>query len=214
MDGRTLNDTRRQLHELVETQRWMHHVGDLDGRKLMTFPLDRPLAPLSRAERLSRLGPRFDPSIFGGIFGGPSYSLTPNHPHNDAPLAGLSVSGADIFDAFRAQVLWAPPRPQSSGNSVFRQISFTLTVSPTARTLVSINLSGKAWPGMTGHLSVLYKNGTLAIPISAFVSHTIDLTFVAENPLAGVAMTLEAGIQLLSFDSMSLVTLPPVLSQG
>jgi hypothetical protein len=206
-----VKETRRRLNELAETQHWVHHVADLDSGKILTFPLDRPVTPLSRAERLSRLGHSFDPSIFGGIFGGPSYSLSPNHPHNDSPLAGLSVSGADIFDAFRDQVIWSPPQNTNDANFIFRQINFTLTVSPSARSLASINLSGKAWPGMVGHLRVLYKNGSLQIPIDAYVSHTVDLTFDSGNQFASIAMTLEAGIQLLEFDSMSLVTLPPLL---
>jgi hypothetical protein len=64
---------------------------------------------------------------------------------------------------------------------------------------------------MVGHLRVLYKNGSLQIPIDAYVSHTVDLTFDSGNQFASIAMTLEAGIQLLEFDSMSLVTLPPLL---
>jgi hypothetical protein len=117
-----VKETRRQLNELAETQHWVHHVADLDSGKILTFPLDRPVTPLSRAERLSRLGHSFDPSIFGGIFGGPSYSLSPNHPHNDSPLAGLSVSGADIFDAFRDQVIWSPPQTANDADFIFRQI--------------------------------------------------------------------------------------------
>jgi hypothetical protein len=206
-----VKETRRRLNELAETQHWVHHVADLDSGKILTFPLDRPVTPLSRAERLSRLGHSFDPSIFGGIFGGPSYSLSPNHPHNDSPLAGLSVSGADIFDAFRDQVIWSPPQNANDANFIFRQINFILTVSPIARSLASINLSGKGWPGMVGHLRVLYKNGSLQIPIDAYVSHTVDLTFDSGNQFASIAMTLEAGIQLLEFDSMSSVTLPPLL---
>jgi hypothetical protein len=65
-----------------------------------------------------------------------------------------------------------------------------------------------------GHLRVLYKNGSLQIPIDAYVSHTVDLTFDSGNQFASIAMTLEASIQLLEFDSMSLVTLPPVLDPG
>jgi hypothetical protein len=206
-----VKETRRRLNELAETQHWVHHVADLDSGKILTFPLDRPVTPLSRAERLSRLGHSFDRSIFGGIFGGPSYSLSPNHPHNDSPLAGLSVSGADIFDAFRDQVIWSPPQNANDANFIFRQINFILTVSPIARSLASINLSGKGWPGMVGHLRVLYKNGSLQIPIDAYVSHTVDLTFDSGNQFASIAMTLEAGIQLLEFDSMSSVTLPPLL---
>jgi hypothetical protein len=78
---------RRRLHELAETQGWVHHVANLDTGQLLTFPLDRPVAPLSRAERLSRLGHFFDPSIFGG----PRYKLTARTPYQASPKAGLII---------------------------------------------------------------------------------------------------------------------------
>lgn len=31
---------RRRLHELAETQRWVHHVVDLDSGEVLTTPLD------------------------------------------------------------------------------------------------------------------------------------------------------------------------------
>src|ERR1043166_824884 len=45
---------RRRLHELAARQHWVHHVGDLDSGEVLTTQLDRPVMPLSRAERLSR----------------------------------------------------------------------------------------------------------------------------------------------------------------
>lgn len=63
----------RRLAELSERQGWVHHVVDADTGEVLTTPLDRPLAPLSRAERLARLGHRIDlPSPWG-----PVYRLTP-----------------------------------------------------------------------------------------------------------------------------------------
>jgi hypothetical protein len=50
----------RRLAELSERQGWVHHVVDADTGEVLTTPLDRPLAPLSRAERLARLGHRID----------------------------------------------------------------------------------------------------------------------------------------------------------
>jgi hypothetical protein len=47
---------RRQMAERTERQGWVHHVVDGDTGEVLTTPLDRPLAPLSRAERLARLG--------------------------------------------------------------------------------------------------------------------------------------------------------------
>jgi hypothetical protein len=44
---------RRQLNELVETQRWVHHVADLNSGEVLTFPLDRPVTPLSRGSTVT-----------------------------------------------------------------------------------------------------------------------------------------------------------------
>ena len=38
---------RRQLNKLVETERWVHHVRTSTAEKY-SFPLDRPVTPLSR----------------------------------------------------------------------------------------------------------------------------------------------------------------------
>src|SRR5215210_7937635 len=74
---------RRRLYELEETQGWVHHVADLNSGEVLTTPLDRPLAPLSRAERLSQLGHPIDPIVLGG----PSRRLTPDQPYQASPLA-------------------------------------------------------------------------------------------------------------------------------
>jgi hypothetical protein len=78
---------RRRLHELEETRRWIHHVADLDSGEIRTTTLDRTIAPLSRIERLSQLGHRFDPTVLGG----PSYRLTPRQPYQASPEASLTV---------------------------------------------------------------------------------------------------------------------------
>ncbi len=206
MKAPDVNRLRRWVDELEEDKQWAHHTADLDRGKLRTFPLDRPVTPLSRARRLSRLGHVFDSSIFGG----PSYDLTPYHPRNDSPPAALSVHGADTFDVWGGRLLWAPPEHESNG--VFRQMHATLSVSPVARCLVSVLLSGKGWPGMAGHLDMFVsnKNISVRIPIEAYISHVVDLTFVPGNEFAGITMVLQPGIQLLNFDRMSVATLPPV----
>src|SRR5262245_56360695 len=76
-----VNESRRQPYELEETHRWAHHVADLNSGQVLTFLLERPITPLSRAERLSRLGRVIDPSIFRG----PSYTLTPRTPYQASP---------------------------------------------------------------------------------------------------------------------------------
>jgi hypothetical protein len=72
----------RQLDELTETQQWVHHIADLDRGEVLTNILDRPVTPLSRIERLSRLGPFDDPSVFNG----PSFRLTPQMPYQASRL--------------------------------------------------------------------------------------------------------------------------------
>jgi hypothetical protein len=76
----------RKLAELKEREGWAHHVADAATGKLITTRLRRPVAPLTRAERLSRLGHQFDPSIFGT----PTYRLTPRYPYQGSPLGFLT----------------------------------------------------------------------------------------------------------------------------
>jgi len=50
----------------MEHQGWVHHVADAATKKLVTTRLSQPVAPLSRAERLSEVcGTPLDGSIFG-----------------------------------------------------------------------------------------------------------------------------------------------------
>src|SRR5262249_18018897 len=76
----------RKLYERMEHQGWVHHVADAATGKLLTTRLSQPVAPLSRAERLSQvLGTPFDRSIFGS----PTYRLTAQHPYQASPLGFL-----------------------------------------------------------------------------------------------------------------------------
>jgi len=56
---------RKRLIDLEESQGWVHDVVNLNTGQVLTSPLNRPVTPLSRAQRLSQLGDRVDPSIFG-----------------------------------------------------------------------------------------------------------------------------------------------------
>lgn len=199
---------RRWQAELAESQGWAHHAANLDRGQLETFALDRPLAPASRAQRLSRLGHHFDSSIFGG----PSYDLTPNVPYRYSPRAHLVAHNPTIYSAFESRIWWTPP--ERDGDTLRREIHFTLSVSPHLPCLVTINLTGRAWPGAVGHVRILSLSPsfTRTIPIEAYVSHTVDLVFTPGNDVAGIALFLEAGVQLLTFDSISVKTLPPPLS--
>ena len=77
---------RRQMAERTERQGWVHHVVDGGTGEVLTTPLDRPLAPLSRAERLAQLGR--GPPLPGPW--GPVYKLTARNPYQAAPLNWLA----------------------------------------------------------------------------------------------------------------------------
>ena len=77
---------RRRVDELAETQHWVHHVGDLDSGEVLTTQLDRPVMPLSRAERLSRLGHVFDDT---SIFWDPGTGSPPGRPIRPCPRPPL-----------------------------------------------------------------------------------------------------------------------------
>jgi hypothetical protein len=72
-------------------------------------------------------------------------------------------------------------------------------------------LAGHGWPCSRG---VLESELHQAIAIDAYVAHIVDLTFVPGHEFATIAMFLEPGIELLTFDSISVKTLPPPLSAG
>src|SRR5262245_46001880 len=85
--------TPRELAELEESQGWAHHVADAATGELFTTELSRPVTPLSRIERLSRLGHQFDVSILGMW----THRLTPRHPYQASPRGTLSLLGAEWF---------------------------------------------------------------------------------------------------------------------
>jgi hypothetical protein len=203
---------RRRRDELTETQAWVHHVADLDSGKLLTTPLDRPVAPLSRAERLSRLGAVFDPSIFGG---GPSYRLSARKPYQASPEAWLAA-GTIGFSSYDDEFTWQPPPDPGPGGGGLMRVHFA--VSPDVRSVVSLSLSGYSWPGTVGHLRVdaAWSPASIRVPIGAdFGAHTVDLTFV---PLGGreseILIFLEAGIRMLVLRSIAFRAQPPVLDPG
>jgi len=140
---------RRWLDELTETQSWAHHVADLDNGQILTTALDRPVTPLSRMGRLSQLGHTFDTSIFDG----PSYVLTPRRPIQTSPAASFSVAHPDAYNATENLIVWNPPRELGT-NFVPRGMRFIFAVSPDRRSVVSLALTGKAFQGMVGHVTV------------------------------------------------------------
>src|SRR2546425_205787 len=131
----------RQIEKYVETQTWAHHVADLSSGKVITTALKRPVTPLSRAERLSHLGRRFDPSIFGG----PTYQLTPRRPYQAQPEAWMIASVVGDFTTQQDFILWQLPRGQA-GFDDLQQLECFFSVSPTRQSLISISVTGKSWP--------------------------------------------------------------------
>jgi hypothetical protein len=199
---------RRQLSELTENQGWVHHVADLDTGELITTPLDRPLAPLSRAERLARLGHHIDlPGPWG-----PIYRLTPRSPYRTAPLNWLTVYDSNYYMPDGEDlVLWI--LPQDLAPSPFPPgLRFHFDDPPQGYCVVTVVLNANAWSGATGHILVeaFFAPGTAAttrIPIVSIGSaeHTVDLSFqsVPGNPVE-VFVSLEPGLHWVLFRSITL----------
>jgi hypothetical protein len=205
---------RRRLDELAETQKWTHHAADLATGRLVTTKLNRPPTPFSRAQRLSRIGHPFGPTIFGE----PSYRLTPRVPFIASPLAFLIAATCDAYAPNEHNaIFWNPPRELGT-NFVFRGMRFFFAEAPNRRSLVTMFLTGKAFSGMVGHVRITAFEGpaSISVPITDVASaHTVDLAFV---PLGGrpahVDMFIEAGVESLTFSSISFQAEPPVLDPG
>ena len=189
-------------------ERWVHHVADLEGGRVLTTALDGPADPSSRAERLAHLGITVDP----GIFGGPAYRLTPRRPYQAAPEASL-ITTLCTYSSTDDEIVWQPPRDATP--SALGMLRASFAVSPDGRSVVSVLLSGASWPGMTGHVTLreTQSAGALRLPIAGtLATHTIDFTFVPlGGRLADVIMSLEVGIQELTLRAIAFGPAPPVL---
>jgi hypothetical protein len=209
---------RRRMFELQETQHWVHHVGDLGSGEILTTPLDRPITPLSRAERLSRLGHRFDPEIFGW----PSQRLTPRQHYRPSPEAWLSATGPSSYSPvgeFDGVVWWDLPRDFDP--PVFFGMYFFFAVPPVGLSVASISLGGYAFEQTQG-LVLLRAYGTqgpgfLSVPVGrSFGVHTVDFTFVppaAPQPLE-IVIELLPGIEAMAFTGISLAAARPDIDPG
>lgn len=208
MDAPQLNDAaaaarrlQQRVHELEETQRWVHHVGNLDSGELSTTRLDRPVSALSRAERISQLGRRIDPSIVGG----PAYRLTPRQPYQAAPEAWFRASGPSLYATDSGGfIMWTTPRDMGPGADP-DSMHFFFAESPVGRSLVSVSLSAVAWPDNVGRLqgASAAAAATLRIPIEdAFANHTIDLVVTPQGGQMEAFLFIFAGIQHLLFRSL------------
>lgn len=197
----------RENDKLAETQRWTHHVADFDSGKVETHQLDRPIATLSRVERVSRLGVAID----GAIFGGPLYKLTPRRPFQQSPAAWLYASTAGGYYAEFDYIVWG--RPQSPADRGF--MTFHFAEPPNLRSVASIGISSVADAG-GGYIRVLTEQPfrEARFPITGNSTHTLDIAFMpdAGRPV-DIWMIFEEGIGLTTFRSVTLGPAALVLNE-
>jgi hypothetical protein len=206
---------RRRLYELAETQRWVHHVADLDSGELVTTPLDRPVTPLSRAERLSRLGDRFDPSVFFG----PSQRLTPSEAYQPSPEAWLEALNASVYThSHFPGAIWWDELPQQFSVGAYFGLYFEFAAPPVGPSVASISLYAQPWHGGGGALrlrSYAAPDGPateLVIPVDPFFGeHIVDFkSVIPPAPLYfGISLDLRPGIKFMAFDEISLRAAQP-----
>jgi hypothetical protein len=197
---------RRYLAELTERQGWVHHVADAKSGEVLTTPLDRPVAPLSRAERLSRFGPGFDPSIFGA----PSYRLTARSHYQSSPKAWLRAFDADRVDP-ELDVIHFNDIVSDSRNRI---VNALITELPQGRCVATVVLSGRSRSGQVGHVRVsAIGHGSIRVPLDqSFAEHTIDFIFVARaDTLESINVIPEVGLRTLTFHSITLESQPVIV---
>jgi hypothetical protein len=217
---------RRKLAELKERQGWAHHVADAATGELLTTQLPQPAAPLSRVERLSRLGHQFDPSIFGT----PTHRLTPRRPYQASPTGFLSFLWARLVSTYSDEsegvAFWALEDivGEKSG-----QMSAQLWEPPQGRCLLTLRLGTFNVPGQgAGRIRVevlapsepfgearVIASFRLAVHEDNFIQHTFDLVFVSAPtvpPTLWVTMVLEpgSGLDVVEFLSLTLAPQRPL----
>jgi hypothetical protein len=201
----------------MERPGWVHHVGDAVTGELLTTQLPQPLARLSRAERLSRLGHQFDPSIFGTS----TYRLTTRHPYQASPLGFLRFLWATDVHALGQGTQaedegyafwWVPDLGEKVG-----EMDAVLFEPPQGRCLLSIYLGTNNEAGQVGPIRIEVVKGAdviasfqLAAHGDGWVFNTFDLVFV---PVPGnwIRMFLQpkSGLRALYFYSLTLALQRP-----
>jgi hypothetical protein len=208
---------RRRLLELAEDQQWVHHVADLDTGETATATLDRPVAPLSRADRLGRVaGHRFDPTT---IFGAPTYRLSAQHPYQASPEGWMEVSRPTYYaPGPGGNLLWWEPPRDFDPHHAFLGLVFTLTSVPTGqRSVVSLALTGHSFAGTVGHVQIQAQlvPTPVVVPVDAsFGAHTVDFTFVPPQASVDIVVALFGGIEMLTFNGMTFGPAPLILDPG
>jgi hypothetical protein len=215
----------RKLAELKERQGWVHHVADAATGKLLTTRLRRPVAPLSRAARLSRLGHQFDPSTFGT----PTYRLTPRYPYQGSPLGFLKFHWARYVNTL------GYGDPEQEGFAFWRVaedivgekvggMDAVVFEPPQGRCLLTLWLGTHNEPGQVGRIRIEvvgYPGGGEATVIASFqiaahgndwLFNTFDLVFIPVSaPIPSqhsVRMVLESGSGLEMVEFLSLTLAP------
>jgi hypothetical protein len=83
----------------------------------------------------------------------PTCESVPKHPYQASPEAWLGAEHPDYYWAEYDAIVWQPPQDLGL-QPLPRGVHFYFEVSPEWRSLVSIAVSGKAWPGITGQVPV------------------------------------------------------------
>jgi hypothetical protein len=205
----------RKLAELKEGQGWAHHVADAATGELLTTQLPQPVAPLSRVERLSRLGHQFDPSIFGA----PTYRLTPRHSYQSSPTGFLSFRRARLVSAYSDEpdgvAVWFSQDIVGENVGIMDALLFE---PPQGRCLLTLLLGTFNVPGQVGRIRIevrtwgaerLVASFRLAVHGDNFIEHTFDLAFVSVPIIPAarlVQMILEpgSGFDFVRFRSLTL----------
>ena len=166
----------------------MHHVGDAATGKLLSTKLDRPVTPLSRAERLSQLGQQFYPPIFWA----PTHRLTPRYPYQASPQGFVDFSFTSTMSSVgdeptgRADWLLQYIVPPWTG-----RMDAVLRDAPAGRCLLSLLLGAASLPGQVGHIRIEVRGqpaenapliASFDIPVQGddFTEHIFDLVFGSE----------------------------------
>jgi len=215
----------RKLYERMEHQGWVHHVADAATGKLLTTPLSQPVAPLSRAERISQvLATPFDRSIFGS----PTFRMTAQHPYQQSPLGflrfrwatevhGMGMGGPAEVEGY---ALWWLP---DLGANVAGMDAVVFD-PPQGLSLMTLSLATSTEPGQVGNILIEVLHGydivasfQLTVPGgNDWLFNTFDLVFTpvpsAEN---WIQMTIPSGsglqgVYFYTFTLSRLIFLPPL----
>ena len=215
----------RKLYERMEHQGWVHHVADAATRKLVTTRLSQPIAPLSRAERLSQVrGTPFD----GSIFGSPAYWLTAQHPDQESPLGFLRFRWArevhGMGMGLPAEVegyafWWVPELGANVGG-----MDGVVFDPPQGLSLLTLYLATRTEPGQVGNILIEVLKGydivasfQLTVPGGDdWLFNTFDLVFTPVPSTENwIQMTIPAGsglqgVYFYTFTLSRLIFVPPL----